>query len=673
MAIQIADGFQLRVAKPLDDRQNVETVAQLDPTYGYEGQIVYVKDIKRFYTCYKDENGSLAYKVMETGSSTPNESAGIELWVSGKSYEENDFVSYNDYIYRCKIANNDTDFVEDNWQKQSDTHVEITEQEILDLLDLTDEELETMAHLIDDSAISLNKTYSSSKIYTDIRQCLQDSKDFTLEELGKKIGASYEVVTSIDDMVSQDRLYLLNNGNNYDIYIVDADNVPVVIGDTSIDFSGFVTITEIESELGTERLGTTSQTVKGAINELFQSVTNEGDITDLENRITTNETNITDLQEQTSDLQEQIDNLDIPDITDLENASIMYCDVAEINKAKGTNISLVAGEDNTEKIMNVLAPHEVFAGWFMNENIYNRFGIDLSMGDRLNFVSIQKYPNKEGAVIAITNKGKVLSRYVRNKILSNWEYDTTDLTGINTKLSQLETKANLIPVVADNPTTSYDLNDYIENANYSIGGSSNYSNRPISRPGLLTVIRSNSYRLQIYTVVNNDDVYFRKSINGGDSWSSWVLLNNSADLTDINDRLTQLENTTSGGNTNNDVYSTVEQAVGTWINGQTLYRRTISDRTERNPSNGTLSTSILALKTPYKCEVVKLEGVARITSKSSTTGDYSVTILPYYEPTNSMRIYLSYTSSSGNIGLTCTKMTEYKLLGLDVSIYYYKK
>lgn len=71
MAIQIADGFQLRVAKPLDDRQNVETIAQLDPTYGYEGQIVYVKDVKQFYTCYKDENGSLAYKVMETGSSAP--------------------------------------------------------------------------------------------------------------------------------------------------------------------------------------------------------------------------------------------------------------------------------------------------------------------------------------------------------------------------------------------------------------------------------------------------------------------------------------------------------------------------------------------------------------------------------------------------------------------------
>ena len=200
MAIQIADGFQLRVAKPLDDRQNVETVAQLDPTYGYEGQIVYVKDIQQFYTCYKDENGSLAYKVMETGSSAP-------------------------------------------------------------------------ADLILDTEVRLDKTYSSSKIYQDIQQCLQDSKDFTLEELGKKIGASYEIVTSTDDMVSQDYLYLLNNGNGYDIYIVDVDNIPVVIGDTTIDLSNYYDKTEIdtkfEEELGVEVLNTTAQTVKGAINELL--------------------------------------------------------------------------------------------------------------------------------------------------------------------------------------------------------------------------------------------------------------------------------------------------------------------------------------------------------------------------------------------------------------------
>ena len=136
MAIQIADGFQLRVAKPLDDRQNVETVAQLDPTYGYEGQIVYVKDIKQFYTCYKDENGNLAYKVMETGSSTSNESAGIELWVSGESYKENDFVIYNDYIYRCLTSNSDVDFDEANWKQLTygiDELFEDKENKIIDV------------------------------------------------------------------------------------------------------------------------------------------------------------------------------------------------------------------------------------------------------------------------------------------------------------------------------------------------------------------------------------------------------------------------------------------------------------------------------------------------------------------------------------------------------------
>ena len=802
MAIQIADGFQLRVAKPLDDRQNVETVAQLDPTYGYEGQIVYVKDIKQFYTCYKDEDGSLAYKVMETGSSTSNESAGIELWVSGESYEENDFVSYNDYIYRCKIANNDTDFVEDNWQKQSDTHVEITEQEILDLLDLTDEELETMAHLIDDSAISLNKTYSSSKIYTDIRQCLQDSKDFTLEELGKKIGASYEVVTSTDDMVSQDCLYLLNNGNGYDIYIVDVNNTPVVIEETSIDLSGYVTKTEIESELGTERLGTTSQTVKGAINELFQSVTNnEEDTTDLENRVTTNETNITGLQEQIdnldipditdlenrittnetniTDLQEQIDNLDIPDITDLENASIMYCDVAEINKAKGTNISLVSGEDNTEKIMNVLAPNEVFANWFNNESAYDRFGINSNLGTRINIISIQKHHNNNGVVIAITNKGKVLSRYMRNNILSNWDYDKTDLpeitnvltnnstinqipnaklvadeihgksisladysdalkiptgkwrvdstekaglmknlpvseagilevkylhgndettvytspykyamltytvitgdkyeralssgaagsitrdtgwrkiingnsselTNMNTKLTQLENKANFIPLVADNPTNSYDLNNYKENGNYGIGDSSKYSNLPISRPGLLTVIRSTSYRLQIYTVVNNDDVYFRKSTNGGNSWSSWVLLNGSS------------------GASGNDIYTDTQQECGTWM-GKKLYKRSrYSAGTKASITNNT--TPVFNVdKTLYT--VVKMEGTFRMGPDSSNTTTYQI---PFVDFNKSASVILLQ-DRDGMICMTYKGLSEYKDYGESITVYYTDK
>ena len=122
MAIQIADGFQLRVAKPLDDRQNVETIAQLDPTYGYEGQIVYVKDIKQFYTCYKDENGSLAYKVMETGNA-----GGGDL----------------------------TDY-----QEKTDNTLTTTDKTIVGAIN----EVKDMADLILDTEVRIDKTYSSSKI-----------------------------------------------------------------------------------------------------------------------------------------------------------------------------------------------------------------------------------------------------------------------------------------------------------------------------------------------------------------------------------------------------------------------------------------------------------------------------------------------------------------------------
>ena len=248
MAIQIADGFQLRVAKPLDDRQNVETIAQLDPTYGYEGQIVYVKDIKRFYTCYKDENGSLAYKVMETGSSTSNESAGIELWVSGESYEENDFVSYNDYIYICKIANNDIDFDEANWKQLTYGIDELSKEDVEGLLGLTEEEIGTMANLIADTEVRLDKTYSSSKIYQDIQQCLNDSKTFTLLELSKFSGVSYKIVASTSEMTSKSIIYLLANGDTYDMYIVEENGAIIKIGDMNVNLSNYYTKTEIEAD-----------------------------------------------------------------------------------------------------------------------------------------------------------------------------------------------------------------------------------------------------------------------------------------------------------------------------------------------------------------------------------------------------------------------------------------
>lgn len=284
---------------------------------------------------------------------------------------------------------------------------------------------------------------------------------------------------------------------------------------------------------------------------------NTTDLTDLENRVTTNEADITDLQEQTSDLQKQIDNLDIPDLTE-----------------------------------------------------------------------------------------------------------------VNTKLTQLETKANLIPVIVDNPT-EYDLNNYKENGNYSIGNSPKYSNVPIDQPGLLTVIRSNTYRLQIYTMVNKDDVYFRKSTDWGKTWSSWVLLNGKVDLSSINAKLTQLENTINevGGG---GIYQSGEIEVGKWTGGQKLYRYTISDNTEQNISNtGILRNDFFTLSRD-KYVVVKLDGTFRMCAASDNSGAHTVYALPYVDLETNRQVHLVYTTMD-KVRLSGINLTNYKILGFDISIYYYKK
>lgn len=517
--------------------------------------------------------------------------------------------------------------------------------------------LEAMADLILDTEVRIDKTYSSSKIHADIQQCLEDSKTYTLEELGKKIGASYEVVTSIDDMVSKDRLYLLKNGNNYDIYIVDVDNVPVVIGDTTIDLSGYVTKTEIESELGTERLGTTSQTVKGAINELFQSVTNEGDITDLENRITTNETNITGLQEQ-------IDNLDIPDV-EITNVLTNNSTINQIPNAKlvadeihGKSIFLAdysdalkipTGKwriDSTEKagLMKNLPVSE--AGILEVKYLHGN-------DETTVYTSPYKYAMFTYTVITGDKYERALSSGAVGSITrdTGWRKiineNSSELTNINTKLTQLETKAALIPVVADNPT-DYDLNNYKENGNYSIGDSSKYSNAPISRPGLLTVIRSNSYRLQIYTAVNNDDVYFRKSTDWGKTWTSWVLLNGSS------------------GASGNEVYTSTRQEIGTWM-GKKLYKHSYhSIGAKTSIKDGTTPVTNVD-KTKY--ELVKIEAVFRMGTDSSNIVTYQMPFVDF----NKNASMIAFQDRDGMVCFTAKNLSDYKDYGEDITVYYTDK
>lgn len=109
------------------------------------------------------------------------------------------------------------------------------------------------------------------------------SKAYTLAEISKASGASYKVVTSTSDMTDVRFIYLLANGDTYDMYIYEEDtNTATKIGDTAIELSNVYTKDEVDNAFvlktaflllengmgNVANLITTAKTVVDAINEI---------------------------------------------------------------------------------------------------------------------------------------------------------------------------------------------------------------------------------------------------------------------------------------------------------------------------------------------------------------------------------------------------------------------
>ena len=171
----------------------------------------------------------------------------IEEYDSTKTYSPNMACYYNDYLYRCLFATTG-EFDINSWKKVGDSLELVNKAQVEAMLGLTPDELDTLANLILDSEVRLDKTWSSSKIYESVQEAIRENKKFTLEEFAKANKASYTVTDSVDTMTDQSTIYLLKNDTTYDIYIVQVDGTPTKIGDTTIDLSQFYTKTEIDND-----------------------------------------------------------------------------------------------------------------------------------------------------------------------------------------------------------------------------------------------------------------------------------------------------------------------------------------------------------------------------------------------------------------------------------------
>ena len=124
---------------------------------------------------------------------------------------------------------------------------EYTTDEILNMLNLSPQEINTLQSLIDDNSISTNKTHSSSKIYTDNQQVLQEAKDYIDKQISK-MDKKYKIINSTSEVTNSEYIYLLPNGTSCDRYILAEDGSPFAIGSMELDLSNVYTKDEINSD-----------------------------------------------------------------------------------------------------------------------------------------------------------------------------------------------------------------------------------------------------------------------------------------------------------------------------------------------------------------------------------------------------------------------------------------
>lgn len=176
------------------------------------------------------------------------ESKSISPYDETHAYSINEVCIYNNYIYVCKGATTGT-FNTDRWTLLGDDITELTVDEIKSFIGLTQEEITTLSSIIKDSSVELSKTWSSSKIYTDIQEAINECKQYCVAELAKKSTGNFKKVDDISEVTDSNYLYLIMNSstNKYDIYALVDTNVELLTS-TDINLSDYYTKSEIDND-----------------------------------------------------------------------------------------------------------------------------------------------------------------------------------------------------------------------------------------------------------------------------------------------------------------------------------------------------------------------------------------------------------------------------------------
>ena len=239
MAINISSNFLVGVKDFLDSRQRVETRLDLDSINTF-----FIPDM--FIVYCEEEDCYYQYK------------EATESWIMLD-------LNINEYLYELD-ENGEPDltkplYIEEERMVQFDENV--IRAWIDDGGQLTAED-ELLDYIIDDSVQGAeNKTYSSEYIESKYNELYESFKIYTDERLVALNNIIYIKIDSVDEMDREDVFYLIEDGSNkFNIYVLDEYGMPIELGSSEMDISGF-------QPLRDPSLNTTSKSVVTAMNEVY--------------------------------------------------------------------------------------------------------------------------------------------------------------------------------------------------------------------------------------------------------------------------------------------------------------------------------------------------------------------------------------------------------------------
>ena len=126
------------------------------------------------------------------------------------------------------------------------------------------------------------------------------------------------------------------------------------------------------------------------------------------------------------------------DVSELAGLKRRYKSIEELNAIKKKSLTLVNGEDNTQKVLDALDAGEVLSDYFSNAENVSRFGISSSLGTHF-IITFEKNDNGYAKITAnSTSSDTILVRYHSANELGAWQrvYTTSvadvPITYINT-------------------------------------------------------------------------------------------------------------------------------------------------------------------------------------------------------------------------------------------------